>query len=354
MLAEVISIETQQKLVFLKDREPLSFDFLVVAAGSNLNYFGHDEWRSLAPGLKTIEDAIEIRRRILSLFEQAEFEKSPTLQRALLRFVVVGGGPTGVELAGALGEIAHQTLRGNFRHLDPSIAEVLIIEGSPQILNGYKPRLITQAKKALSRLGVSVRESTLVKKIERDHLVVDVQGKLEQIESRCILWAAGVRASPLGLSLAQQAGVAPDSNGRVPVNPDLSLPGHPDIFVIGDLARVMQGDKPVLGVAPAAIQAGKYVGMVLQRRIISPEFHPPPFSYHDKGIMTTIGRAYGVVQLKRIAFTGFGAWLLWLWVHIVYLTQFTNRVLVVIQWGWNYFTFNRSARIITTPATGDG
>lgn len=354
LLGEVISVDVQRKIVVLKDQKHIPFDFLVLATGSGPNYFGHDEWQPQAPGLKTIEDAIEIRRRVLSLFEEAEFENDPVRQRALLRFVVVGGGPTGVELAGALGEIAHQTLRGNFRHLDPSIAEVLIVEAAPQILNGYKPWLVDRAKTALARLGVSVRERTLVKNIGHDHLVVDAQGKREQIESRCILWAAGVRASPLGTGLAQQAGVSTDPGGRVPVNPDLSLPGHSDIFVIGDLARVLQDGKPVQGVAPAAMQAGNYVATVLQQRIKNSDFRALPFQYHDKGIMTSIGRAYGVVQLKRLAFAGFGAWLLWLWVHIVYLTQFTNRMLVVIQWGWNYFTFNRSARIITNPSTGDG
>jgi NADH dehydrogenase len=354
LLGEVASVDVRQKIVVLRDEKRIPFDFLVVAAGSDPNYFGHQEWQPQAPGLKTIEDAIEIRRRVLSLFEEAELESDSNKQRALLRFVVVGGGPTGVELAGALGEIANQTLRGNFRHLDPAIAEILIVEGSSQILSGYKPWLVNRAKAALARLGVSVREQTLVKDVGQDYLMVDAQGKLERIDSRCILWAAGVKASPLGANLATQVGVATDSGGRVPVNTDFSLPGYTNVFVIGDLARLTQDGKPVQGVAPAAIQAGKYVADVLQKRIKDPEFHPLPFKYHDKGIMTSIGRAYGVAQLRRVAFAGFGAWLLWLWVHIVYLTQFTNRMLVVIQWGWNYFTFNRSARLITNPSTGDG
>lgn len=354
LLGEVVAVDIRQKLVVLKNQKRLPFDFLVVAAGAGMNYFGHDEWQPEAPGLKTIEDAIEIRRRVLTLFEEAEFESDPDKQRALLRFVVVGGGPAGVELAGALGEIAHQTLRGNFRHVDPSIAEVIILEAAPQILTGYKPWLIERAKAALTRLGVTVRERTLVKKVEHDHLLVDAEGQLERLESRCILWAAGVKASPLGAEIAQQAGVLTDSAGRVPVNSDLSVPGHSDIFILGDLARVMQDGKPVQGVAPAAMQGGRYVAAVLQKRITDPQFTPLPFRYHDKGVMTSIGRAYAIVQLKRLAFAGLGAWVLWLWVHIVYLTQFTNRLLVVIQWGWNYFTFNRSARIITNPSVGDG
>jgi NADH dehydrogenase len=354
LLGEVVSVDVRQKTVALKGEKQIPFDHLVLAAGSDANYFGHQEWQREAPSLKTIEDAVEIRRRVLSLFEEAEFESDPIKQRELLRFVVVGGGPTGVELAGALGEIAHQTLRGEFRHLNPAIAEVLIVEGAPQILLGYKPWLVERAKSALARLGVSVREQTLVTDIGQDHLIVEVQGKRKRINSRCILWAAGVKASPLGTNLATQVGIATDSGGRVPVNSDFSLPGFPDVFVIGDLARMMQDDKPVQGVAPAAIQAGNYVATVLQERIKDPGFDPLPFQYHDKGIMTSIGRAYGVVQLRRVAFAGLGAWLLWLWVHIVYLTQFTNRLLVVIQWGWNYFTFNRSARIITNPSAGDG
>jgi NADH dehydrogenase len=354
LLGEVASVDIRQKIVILRDEKQLPFDFLVLATGSDPNYFGHQEWQPQAPGLKTIEDAIEIRRRIISLFEEAEYERDPDNQRALLRFVVVGGGPTGVELAGAIGEIAHQTLRGNFRHFDPSIAEILIVEGASQILSGYKPWLAKRAKSALARLGVSVRERALVKDIGRHHLIVDAQGKLERIDSRCILWAAGVKASSLGANLAAQVGITTDSGGRVPVNSDFSLPGCEDIFVIGDLARLTQNGKPLQGVAPVAIQAGKYVANILKMRIKDPGFHPIPFQYHDRGIMTSIGRAYGVVQLRRVAFAGFGAWLLWLWVHIIYLTQFTNRMLVVIQWGWNYFTFNRSARIITNSSASDG
>ena len=354
LLSEVVSIDAQRKIVNLKEGKECPFDFLILATGASHNYFGHGEWEAQAPGLKTIEDAIEIRRRILSLFEEAELETDPEKQRALLRFVVVGGGPTGVELAGALGEIAHQTLSGNFRRVDPAIAEVLLVEASPQILNGYKLWLVERAKTALARLGVSVRERTQVKDVAGDHVVVDADGKIERIDSKCVLWAAGVTASPLGRSLAQQVGVPTDSAGRVPVGPDLTLPGHAEIFIIGDLARVLQDGKPVQGVAPAAIQGGEYVAAVLRKRLEDPQFHPRPFQYRDKGAMTSIGRSYAIVQLKRVAFAGFGAWLLWLWVHIVYLAQFANRLLVLIQWGWNYFTLNRSARLITNSAGGHG
>lgn len=349
LLSEVESINIQDRTMRLREGKKCVYDVLVLATGARHNYFGHDEWEAQAPGLKTIEDAIEIRRRVLSLFEEAELETDPEKQRALLRFVVVGGGPTGVELAGALGEIAHQTLRGNFRRVDPSIAEVILVEASSQILNGYRPRLVERAKEALARLGVSVRERAKVEEVAGDHIVVNAEGKLEKISSRCVLWAAGVTASPLGKSLADQAGVPTDSAGRVSVASDLTLPGHPEIFIIGDLARIVQDGKLVQGVAPAAMQGGEYVAAVLRKRVADPSFRPRPFRYHDKGAMTSIGRSYAIVQLQRVAFAGFGAWLLWLWVHIAYLAQFANRLLVLIQWGWNYFTLNRSARIITSP-----
>ena len=354
LLAEVVSVDVAQKTVHLKDGKQCPFDYLVLATGAGHNYFGHPEWEAQAPGLKTIEDAIEIRRRVLSLFEEAELETDPEKQKLLLRFVVVGGGPTGVELAGALGEIAHQTLRGNFRRSDPANAEVILIEGAPQILNGYKPWLAQKARTALSRLGVSVREHVTVREVARDHIVVEAEGKIERINSRCILWAAGVKASPLGCSLARQVGVSVDPAGRVPVGPDLSVAGHPEIFIIGDLARAVQAGRQLPGVAPVAMQGGKYVATLLRKRLKDPHLSVRPFSYHDKGAMTMIGRSYAIVQLKRVSFVGFGAWLVWLWVHIVYLAQFTNRLLVLIQWGWNYFTLNRSARIITSAPTGDG
>ncbi len=357
LLGEVVRIDVASQTITFNDAKTVPYDYLIVAAGSGHHYFGHPEWERYAPGLKTIEDAIEIRRRVLLLFEQAELEEDPRKQDELLRFVVVGGGPTGVELAGALGEIAHQTLRGNFRRINPAASQILLIEGSGQILSGYSDKLVAKAKQALFRLGVTVRENTVVKEVGDGFILVESlgkRGKVDKIESRCVLWAAGVKASSLGAMLAQQTGAETDKSGRVYVGPDLSIPGHPSIFIIGDLAAVRESSTPLPGVAPVAMQEGEYVAKVLRAKLADSTAEIRPFHYRDKGAMTTVGRSFAIVQLRHFSFAGFGAWLLWLWVHIVYLTQFTNRLLVVIQWGWNYFTLNRSARIITTPRLGDG
>ena len=349
LLGEVTEIDVSTNTVGMGCGKRVQYDYLIVAAGSSHNYFGHTEWSSFAPGLKTVEDAIEIRRKVLSAFERAELETDPVTQRDAMRFVVIGGGPTGVELAGALGEIAHQTLRGNFRHIDPSAAEIILLEGS-SILNGYSPDLVEKTRGALRRLGVTVREGTTVKEVSKDRVVVERAGTREEIHSSCIVWAAGVQASGLGKVLSQQTGASIDRAGRILVRPDLSLPHHPNVFVIGDLAQIVQDGKPVPGVAPAAMQSGEYVADVIRLRIEHPEVEPQPFRYVDKGSMATVGRSFAVVQLRRLRFSGFSAWIVWLWVHILYLTQFTNRLLVVIQWAWNYFTRNRSARIITSSA----
>ena len=348
-LGEVTDIDVSTNTVIMGCGKRLHYDYLIVAAGSSQNYFGHTEWSTCAPGLKTVEDALEIRGKVLSAFERAELEADPIKQRDEMRFVVIGGGPTGVELAGALGEIAHQTLRGNFRHIDPSNAEIILLEGS-NILSTYSPDLVEKTRAALRRLGVTVREKTIVKDVSKDRLVVEQNGKREEIQSSCVVWAAGVEASGLGKILSQQTGAPLDRSGRILVRPDLSVPNHPNVFVIGDLAQIVQDGKPVPGVAPAAMQAGEYVAEVIRLRIERPDGEPQPFRYIDKGSMATVGRSFAVVQLRRLRFSGFGAWIVWLWVHILYLTQFTNRLLVVIQWGWNYFTRNRSARIITGPA----
>ncbi len=351
LLGEVTHIDSKSKVVRLANGKEYSFDYLVLAAGAEHNYFGHKEWRKHAPGLKTIEDAIEIRRRVLSIFEAAELEEDPEKQRKLLRFVVVGGGSTGVELAGALGEIAHQTLKGNFRRINPSSSEILIIEAGPQILPGYSPKLVSKAKQCLARHNVTVKEKSLVKEIHADYLLIECGGALQKIESECILWAAGVKPSLLGALVANEVGAALDRSGKVVVGEDLSIPTARNIFVIGDLASREQGGKQIQAVAPAAIQEGKYVARTLRAKISGlPDGLIQPFRYHDRGAMTIIARSYAVVQLGTISFAGFLAWWLWLWVHIVYLTQFSNRLLVMFQWGWSYFTHNRSARIITTSS----
>jgi NADH dehydrogenase len=346
LLGEVANIDVVTSSVTMTCGKRVSYDYLIVAAGSSHNYFGHPEWAAFAPGLKTVEDALDIRRNVLLSFERAELESDPIKQGDAMRFVVIGGGPTGVELAGALGEIAHQTLRGNFRHIDPSHAEIILLEGS-SILNGYAPELVEKTRGALHRLGVTVREKTTVKEVLQGRLIVEQNGKREEIQSSCVVWAAGVQASALGKVLSQQTGAPIDSAGRILVRSDLSVSKHPNVFVIGDLAQLVQDGKPVPGVAPAAMQAGEYVADVIRLRIKHPQEEPQPFRYVDKGSMATVGRSFAVVQLRRVKFSGFAAWVVWLWVHILYLTQFTNRLLVVIQWGWSYFTRNRSARIIT-------
>ena len=347
LLGDVTDIDVSTRTVIMGCGNRYQYTYLIVATGSSHNYFGHPEWAATASGLKTVEDALEIRRKVLSAFERAELEADPDKQRDAMRFIVIGGGPTGVELAGALGEIAHQTLRRNFRHIDTTQAEIILLEGSSSILNTYAPELVDKARGALRRLGVTVREKTVVKEIEKDRLVVESNGSLEKLQSSCVVWAAGVQASSLGAILSKQTGAPLDRSGRILVQSDLSIPNYSNVFVIGDLAQIVQDGKPIPGVAPAAMQAGEYVAEVVRLRIEKPDAKPLPFRYVDKGSMATVGRSFAVVQLHRLKFSGFVAWIVWLWVHIMYLTQFTNRLLVVIQWGWSYFTRNRSARIIT-------
>ncbi|MEY4668197.1 MAG: hypothetical protein RL518_896 [Pseudomonadota bacterium] len=354
LLGSVRDITVSDRVVTLDCGKRFHYDYLIVATGASHNYFGHPEWEAFAPGLKSIEDALEIRSKVLAIFEQAELEMEAQKQRALMRFIVIGGGPTGVELAGALGEIAHQTLRDDFRHINPADAEILLLEGTPSILSTYDPDLVQKTRDALHRLGVTVRERTVVKEVHEGEVIVESDGTREVLKSSCVVWAAGVQASPLGKILASQTGATLDRAGRVPVLPDLSIPGYPEIFVIGDLAHVEQEGALVPGVAPAAMQMGDYVASVIGNRITKGPTPLPPFAFRDKGAMATVGRAFAVVQLRRWKFSGFPAWITWLWVHIFYLAQFTNRLLVVIQWGWNYLTRNRSARIITGYSVAEG
>jgi NADH dehydrogenase len=354
LLGAVTDINVMERAITLESGKRIDYDFLVVATGASHNYFGHPEWEAFAPGLKSLEDALEIRSKVLAIFEHAELESDPRKQRDLMRFVVIGGGPTGVELAGAFGEIAHQTLKDNFRHINPADAEILLLEAGPSIISTYEPDLVQKARDALHRLGVTVRERTMVKQVSEGEVIVESDGAREVIKSSCVVWAAGVQASPLGKVLAQQTGAALDRAGRIQVAPDLTLPNHPEVFVIGDLAHLEQNGGLVPGVAPAAMQMGEYVASLMRARLQSASQPIEPFVFHDKGAMATVGRAFAVVQTRRWKFSGFAAWVTWLWVHIFYLTQFTNRVLVVIQWGWNYLTRNRSARIITGYSVAGG
>jgi NADH dehydrogenase len=345
LLAEVVDLDVAGRKVLLSDGQ-LDYDQLIVATGSRHHYFGHEEWEKLAPGLKTIEDATEIRRRILLAFEAAERETDPELRRTWLTFVVVGGGPTGVELAGTLGELANYTLRDNFRTINPADARILLLEGTERILPPYPPELSAKAARSLERLGVTIQTGTIVTAVEPDAVTIRRGERTERIPARTVLWGAGVQASPLGRALARASGAELDRAGRVVVQPDLTLPGHPEVFVIGDLAHFRDpSGQPLPGVAPVAMQQGKYVAQFIQRRLRGGDL--PPFRYRDKGSLATIGRAAAVADLGWVRISGFFAWLLWLFIHILYLVQFHNRLLVLVQWAWNYLSRNRSARLIT-------
>ncbi|HEV8457435.1 MAG TPA: NAD(P)/FAD-dependent oxidoreductase [Methylomirabilota bacterium] len=342
LLAEAETIDlTNRRLVL--DQGELGYDALILAAGAGHSYFGHDDWELLAPGLKTLEDALEIRRRVLLAFEAAERESDGAERRALLTFVIVGAGPTGVELAGALAEIARETIARDFRAIDPRQARVILLEGGPRILPSFPEALSKRAQMALSRLGVEVRTGSMVTRITPD--AVWLGG--EQIRSRAVLWAAGVAAAPLARSL----GVQLDHAGRALVEPDLSIPGHPEAFVIGDLAAfIHQTGQPLPGLAPVAIQQGRAVADNVWRRLRGEPTRP--FHYFDKGSMAAIGRAKAVAVMGRLRLWGFPAWLAWVFVHILYLIGFRNRFLVVFEWAWAYFTYQRGARLITGPWRG--
>lgn len=347
LLAEVSHLDPSARQIHFSDGQSLDYDYLVVATGASHNYFGNQQWEQHAPGLKTIEDATEIRRKVLLAFEAAERESDPQRRQALLTFVVVGGGPTGVELAGALGEIAHQTLKGNFRRMDPTQARIYLVEAGERILPPYDPNLSAQAAVALEKLGATVRTRTQVIDIQADHVRLRHQDQEEVLPTHTVLWAAGVQASPLGKILATTTGAELDRVGRVKVSPDLTLPNHPEIYVLGDLAHCVGANgNPLPGVAPVAMQQGTYVAQHLLARL-NGQTPTPAFQYFDKGNMATIGRKLAVVESGKMKVTGFLAWLMWLFIHIVYLIEFGNRVQVVLQWGWNYLTRNRSARLIT-------
>ncbi len=337
MLGEVTSIDTAAKVVHLRDGQ-LDYDFLIVATGATHSYFGHPEWAACAPGLKTVEDALEIRRRMLLAYEVAEREPDPVRRVQWLTFVVVGAGPTGVEMAGALAEIARDVLTRDFRHIDPRSARVLLLEAGPDLLTAYDPRLRAAAAERLRRMGVELRLRTAVTSVDAE----GVTAGGEHIQSRCVIWAAGVAASPLAGTL----GVPLDRAGRVIVKDDLTVPGAQQVFVIGDLAAMKKKDgKPVPGVAPAAIQAGRHTARNIERMIRGEP--PAPFRYVDKGSLATIGRNAAVAEVGPIKTAGFIAWLIWLVVHIATLIGFRSRVLVLAQWAWTYLRHERGARLIT-------
>ena len=337
LLDEASSIDATSRRVTLRDGSALAYDFLIVATGATHSYFGHPEWERFAPGLKTLEDALEIRKRVFFAFEAAEREDDPELHRDWLTFVIVGAGPTGVELAGTLAEIAKKTLAEDFRHIDPTRSRILLLEGGPTVLSAYVPDLRAKALAQLQKLGVEVRTSAQVTGI--DATGVELGG--ERIDARTVLWAAGVAASPLVKSL----GTPLDRAGRVLVEPDLTVPGHPEIYVIGDVSAKMQDGAPVPGVARAAIEGGRHAAADI-RRLLAGEPRRP-FHYANPGMLATIGRGAAVADFGKLKLSGFLAWMAWLFIHILFLVGFRNRFVVVLEWAIAYLTYDRGARLIT-------
>ena len=346
LLGEVTDLDPAARRVILRDGE-VPYDDLIVATGATHAYFGHDDWAKLAPGLKTVEDATEIRSRVLAAFEHAEREPDQEKRRTWLNFVIVGGGPTGVELAGALGEIANDTLRHDFRHIDPAESQILLVEGEGRMLHTFPEKLSAKAEQQLIQLGVRPMAHARVVAIDEHGVTVEKQGgTVERIATHTVLWAAGVRASRMGKVLADRAGAQLDKAGRVIVEPDLSIKGHPEIHVIGDLALFThQTGKPLPGVAPVAMQQGRYVADLIRKRLRGESV--PPFRYFNKGNLATIGRNKAVADFGRLQLSGFLAWFTWVFVHLMYLVEFENRMLVLVEWVYNYITRNRGARLIT-------
>ena len=338
VLAEVVSIDPDRRQVSLRDGGILSYDTLVVASGARHAYFGHEDWEPRAPGLKNLEDALEIRRRILLAFEEADRETAPERRQRLLTFAIVGGGPTGVELAGAIAEIADHVLVDDFRHIDPREARVVLIEAGPRILPSYSAKSSENAAAELRRLRVEVRTGEPVTAVDETGLVAGGR----HLEAGTVLWAAGVAASRVGSCL----GAPVDKNGRVVVEPDLTVPGHPEIFVIGDLSLFThQGGKPLPGVSPVAMQQGRHVARSIRDRLAGRAARP--FHYLDKGSMAVVGRSAAVAELLGLNLRGFPAWLAWSLLHIFYLIGFRNRFVVMFEWAWAYVTYQRGARLIT-------
>ncbi|HEV7576146.1 MAG TPA: NAD(P)/FAD-dependent oxidoreductase [Caldimonas sp.] len=358
--AEVHAIDVAARTVTLDDGEKIEWDHLVVAAGATHGYFGHDEWQRHAPGLKTLADAFDIRARVIGAFECAERARVDAERDAWLTFVVIGGGPTGVEMAGTMSEIAQHTLDREFRRIDPKRTRVILLEGSPRILGTFVAKQSERARRQLERLGVDVRTESKVTGIDADGVAYDsaTSGGSERIAARTVIWAAGVAGSPLGAELARGSGATLDRAGRVVVAPDLSLPGHPEISVVGDLAAALshgpKGTSPVPGVSPAAKQMGRTAAANIVRRIAGES--TLAFRYRDYGNLATVGRKAAVVELAlpplgTLRFSGLAAWLFWLFAHIYFLIGFRNRLMVMVDWAWAYFTYERGARVVAEPTS---
>jgi NADH:quinone reductase (non-electrogenic) len=350
LLGETVDVDPEARRVILSDGAAYEYDSLIVATGSQTSYYGNDQWRDVAPSLKSVEEATAIRHKILYAFERAERAASPEEARAWLTFVIVGAGATGMELAGALGEIARQTLKHDFRHINPGSARILLVEGSPHVLPAYPADLSAKAEQLVAKLGVEVQKNVMVTTIDDDGVTLRRGDASERLAAKTVLWAGGVTMTPFGRRLAERTRAETDRSGRLKVNPDLTIPNHPEIFVVGDLARIEETPGTALpGVAQVAIQGGGYAAKVIKARLAGRK-EIKPFHYFDKGDMAVIGRAAAVAKVFGFHVSGLLAWLIWLFIHLMYIVQFQSRVLVFVQWGFEYLTFSRGARLIT----GDG
>jgi NADH dehydrogenase len=352
-LGTVVDVDPESKHVTLQDGAVLQYDSLIVAAGSQTSYFGHNEWQEWAAGLKSIEEATTIRHKILYAFEVAERISDPAQRRAWLTFVIVGAGPTGVEMAGAIAEIARQTLRNDFRSIRPEEAEIILLDGAPRVLMSFPEDLAEKASRSLGRLGVRVRCGQMVQHVDKDGLTIASGGQADTIAAKTVIWAGGITASPLGKILAAPTKAETDKGGRIKVQPNLTVPNYPDVYVIGDLASAAdEHGKPLPGLAQVAMQGGAYAGKAILRKVKGqPEL--PPFRYFDKGTLAVIGRASAVANVFGAHVSGFLAWLIWVFIHLMYLVTFESRLTVFIQWAIQDLTFNRGARLITGVAPTD-
>ena len=353
LLGEAVEIDPDAKRVILRDGGSFEYDSLIVATGSQTSYYGNDTWREWAPSLKSVEEATAIRHKILYAFERAERATTPEETRAWLTFVIVGGGATGLELSGALAEIARETLRHDFRLIHPQEARIILLEGAARVLGAFPEDLSAKAEKLVTRLGVEVVKDVMVTKIDANGVVFKRGESVETLAAKTVLWAGGVTSTPFAEKLAQRTKAETDRSGRIKVQRNLTVPNYPDIFILGDLAHAVdENGKPLPGVAQVAIQGGAYAAKVIRARLAG-KHELPAFHYSNKGEMAVIGRAAAVANIFGIHVSGLAAWLIWLFIHLMYIVEFQSRVLVFIQWGFEYLTFSRGARLITGEAATD-
>jgi NADH:ubiquinone reductase (H+-translocating) len=352
LLGEAVDIDPQSKKVLLADGDAFPYDTLIIATGSQTSYYGNDHWRENAPSLKSIEEATRMRHNLLYAFERAERAESEAEERAWLTFIIVGAGATGLELAGALAEIAHHTLKHDFRRIRPQEARIILMEGGPRVLAPYPEDLSAKAEKLVKNLGVEIMLGAFVTNIDTDEVCYKHGETSGTVPARTVFWAGGVTATPFARKVAERLNAQTDRSGRLKVNPDLTVPNHPEIFVLGDLAISYDAQgNPLPGVAQVAIQGGKYAGKLIKARLAGRTL--PPFKYFDKGDMAVIGRAAAVANVFGIHVSGFIAWFLWLFIHLIYIVEFQSRIIVLIQWGFLYLSFSRSARLITGELASD-